>query len=306
MVGANTVRIDDPLLTVRPPRHRARPYLPRRRMRERADRENQSRFRPRTRLRPYHRAGAVRPERSLRRVARTADVLYVGEAGALRLDPIAALEALRAREIFSVLCEGGPKLAAALVAAEAVDRFYWAIAPRMLGQRTRRCGSLRQRLDADQPASAFRPDRAPRRRPHDWRVPSNVFSGLIGYRGEVVTFEPLASGGARLELRCEGVDREKPVPKDSIAVDGVCLTATAVNGDLIAFDVVPETLSRSTLGDRARGDRVNCGVLAEAGRPAGRTLRVRSRRCDRARSERARPKARESGCASSCRRRCAR
>jgi riboflavin synthase len=84
-----------------------------------------------------------------------------------------------------------------------------------------------------------------------------VFSGLIGYRGEVVTFEPLSTGGARLELRCEGVEREKPVPKDSIAVDGVCLTATAVAGDLIAFDLVPETLSRSTLGERARGDRVN-------------------------------------------------
>jgi riboflavin synthase len=84
-----------------------------------------------------------------------------------------------------------------------------------------------------------------------------VFSGLIGYRGEVVSFEPLATGGARLALRCEGVDREKPVPKDSIAVDGVCLTATAVDGDLIAFDLVPETLSRSTLGDRGRGDRVN-------------------------------------------------
>jgi len=84
-----------------------------------------------------------------------------------------------------------------------------------------------------------------------------VFSGLIGYRGEVVSFEPLATGGARLELRCEGVDAEKPAPKDSIAVDGVCLTATAVDEDIIAFDVVPETLSRSTLGERARGDRVN-------------------------------------------------
>jgi diaminohydroxyphosphoribosylaminopyrimidine deaminase/5-amino-6-(5-phosphoribosylamino)uracil reductase len=37
------------------------------------------------------------------------------------------------RGIFSVLCEGGPKLAAALIAAEAVDRFYWVIAPTILG-----------------------------------------------------------------------------------------------------------------------------------------------------------------------------
>jgi riboflavin synthase len=84
-----------------------------------------------------------------------------------------------------------------------------------------------------------------------------VFSGLIAYRGEVCVFEILANGGARLEIHCEGVQREKPVPRDSIAVDGICLTATAVEGDCIAFDLVPETLSRSTLGDRARGDRVN-------------------------------------------------
>jgi riboflavin synthase len=88
---------------------------------------------------------------------------------------------------------------------------------------------------------------------------------LIGYGGEVVRFEPLASGGARLELRCEGIDRENPVPKDSIAVDGVCLTATAVETDVITFDLVPETLSRSTLGDRARGDRVNVEYSLKVG-----------------------------------------
>jgi len=96
-----------------------------------------------------------------------------------------------------------------------------------------------------------------------------VFSGLIGYRGEVVAFEPLASGGARLEVRCEGIDREKPVPKDSIAVDGVCLTATTVEADVIAFDLVPETLACSTLGERARGDRVNLEYSLKLGERLG-------------------------------------
>jgi diaminohydroxyphosphoribosylaminopyrimidine deaminase / 5-amino-6-(5-phosphoribosylamino)uracil reductase len=62
-----------------------------------------------------------------------ADVIYVGPPGAEALDLAQALKELRARGIFSVLCEGGPKLAASLLAARAVDRFYWAIAPRLLG-----------------------------------------------------------------------------------------------------------------------------------------------------------------------------
>ncbi len=133
MVGANTVRIDDPLLTVRPPRHRGRPYrrvvacgsVPIAKTSHIFD--DQPGYDRTIVLAPSGRSDRFDALRD------KADVLYVGEAGAQRLDPIAALEALRAREIFSVLCEGGPTLAAALVAAEAVDRFYWAIAPALLG-----------------------------------------------------------------------------------------------------------------------------------------------------------------------------
>jgi len=79
-----------------------------------------------------------------------------------------------------------------------------------------------------------------------------MFSGLIRYRGDVIK-----GGGATLVVRCEGVQLERPQPGDSIAIDGVCLTATAIDGDAVAFDVVPETLACSTLGDRVAGDTVN-------------------------------------------------
>lgn len=84
-----------------------------------------------------------------------------------------------------------------------------------------------------------------------------MFSGLVAYNGEVVSLEKFPAGGARLRVRCEGVEREKPQAKDSIAVDGVCLTATSVNGEEIAFDVIPETLARTTLGECRPGERVN-------------------------------------------------
>jgi riboflavin synthase len=84
-----------------------------------------------------------------------------------------------------------------------------------------------------------------------------MFSGLIGYSGELVSVEREDGGGVRLRIRCEGVKRERPEAKDSIAVDGVCLTATKIDGKTIAFDVIPETLARTTLGLRNPGDVVN-------------------------------------------------
>lgn len=96
-----------------------------------------------------------------------------------------------------------------------------------------------------------------------------VFSGIIGYRGSVVSLEPLAGGGATLRLRCEGVEDERPQVKDSIAVNGVCLTATALDGDVVRFDVVPETLARSTLGDLRPGSRTNVEYAVRAGAPLG-------------------------------------
>jgi riboflavin synthase len=84
-----------------------------------------------------------------------------------------------------------------------------------------------------------------------------MFSGLIAYRGVVESVEPSRKGGVTLRVRCEGVKREKAGSKDSVAIDGVCLTVAAKDGNRLSFDVVPETLARSTLGERKRGDTVN-------------------------------------------------
>jgi riboflavin synthase len=44
---------------------------------------------------------------------------------------------------------------------------------------------------------------------------------------------------------------------DSVAVDGCCLTVVGASGALLAFDVVPESLRRTTLGRRSAGHAVN-------------------------------------------------
>jgi len=96
-----------------------------------------------------------------------------------------------------------------------------------------------------------------------------MFGGLIAYRGRVTRLASQPGGGLTLAVRCEGVERERPEPKDSVAIDGVCLTATAIAGDEISFDVVPETLARSTLGDRTIGDAVNVEYALRLGERIG-------------------------------------
>jgi riboflavin synthase len=92
-----------------------------------------------------------------------------------------------------------------------------------------------------------------------------VFGGIIAYRGRVTAVDTHSTGGSTLRVRCEGTGRERPEPKDSVAIDGVCLTVTAVERDELSFDVVPETLARSTLGDRAAGDAVNVEYALRVG-----------------------------------------
>lgn len=92
-----------------------------------------------------------------------------------------------------------------------------------------------------------------------------MFSGIVAHRGVVVSNDALDGGGAALCVRSDAAGDEGVTPKDSVAIDGVCLTATKVSGGLLSFDVVPETLARTTLGDRVPGDRVNLEFALRAG-----------------------------------------
>jgi riboflavin synthase len=56
---------------------------------------------------------------------------------------------------------------------------------------------------------------------------------------------------------------------DSIAVAGVCLTVVATDGGTLAFDAVPETLSRTSLGSLTAGDGVNLEPALRVGDALG-------------------------------------
>jgi riboflavin synthase len=80
-----------------------------------------------------------------------------------------------------------------------------------------------------------------------------MFTGLVEILGNVTSTKNTGNG-IRLSLKPTG-DFEVALG-DSIAINGVCLTVTAFNGE-ISFDVSPETLKSTNLGELKTGNRVN-------------------------------------------------
>jgi riboflavin synthase len=90
-----------------------------------------------------------------------------------------------------------------------------------------------------------------------------VFTGLIEAVGTVVS-AVRRQGSLRLAVESD-LSAAEVRPGDSVAVDGVCLTAAAVRGRRVEFDVVETTLAATTL-DRARaGRRVNLETAMRLG-----------------------------------------
>jgi riboflavin synthase len=81
-----------------------------------------------------------------------------------------------------------------------------------------------------------------------------MFTGIVEHRGSVVSVER-ADGAMRLVVD-PGPITGIPIG-GSIAVNGVCLTAVDAPEGQLAFDLVAETLDRSTLGRLQPGDPVN-------------------------------------------------
>jgi riboflavin synthase len=89
-----------------------------------------------------------------------------------------------------------------------------------------------------------------------------MFTGLVETTARVRRVEP-DGDGVRLEV-------ETPLAAelsqgDSIAVNGVCLTAIEPRPDAFSADVMAETLRRSSLGPLAEGDSVNLELPLRAG-----------------------------------------
>ena len=83
-----------------------------------------------------------------------------------------------------------------------------------------------------------------------------MFTGIVQDVGQIVTLER-RGGDVRLSIATGKLDLGDVKLGDSIATNGVCLTAVVLPGDGFVADVSTETLTRSTLKTLKVGDRVN-------------------------------------------------
>lgn len=95
-----------------------------------------------------------------------------------------------------------------------------------------------------------------------------MFTGIIEELGTIINMPPSGSSGA-ISISAAKV-LEGTAVGDSIAVNGICLTVTALTSTGFEADVMPETVKRTSLSVLKRGDKVNLErAMAAMGRFGG-------------------------------------
>ena len=82
-----------------------------------------------------------------------------------------------------------------------------------------------------------------------------MFTGIVAGTAEITRIIE------KKEIRSFSIDLgpylENLTVGASISIDGVCLTVVSINGDIVDFDVIDETLRRTTMSMKEEGDNVN-------------------------------------------------
>ncbi|GAA1865859.1 riboflavin synthase [Paeniglutamicibacter psychrophenolicus] len=92
-----------------------------------------------------------------------------------------------------------------------------------------------------------------------------MFTGIISGMGRIEAIESSPETDSVI-LRISAPNHtENLEPGGSIAVNGVCLTATSIAGDTLSLDVMGETLRHTTIGALAAGEGINLERCVQAG-----------------------------------------
>src|SRR6476660_9246873 len=92
-----------------------------------------------------------------------------------------------------------------------------------------------------------------------------MFTGIVQALGIVLTVAETPAGKRLTVSLAELADSgAKIVEGDSVCVSGVCLTVVKNINGALQFDVITETLNRSTLGKKGIQDRVNLELSLRA------------------------------------------
>jgi riboflavin synthase len=95
-----------------------------------------------------------------------------------------------------------------------------------------------------------------------------MFTGIIQSVGTLRRLEP-RGGDVRISIASGKLPMADVALGDSIAVNGVCLTAVGLSPDAFAADCSRETLSLTTLGDLVPGSPVNLEKALTLSTPLG-------------------------------------
>jgi riboflavin synthase len=92
-----------------------------------------------------------------------------------------------------------------------------------------------------------------------------MFSGLIAHLGRVTALAGNLDEGMRLTVEAPDAVAEGVAEKDSIAINGVCLTVVRCDARSFSFDVVPESIRRAGFDALRTGDPVNVELSLRLG-----------------------------------------
>ena len=82
-----------------------------------------------------------------------------------------------------------------------------------------------------------------------------MFTGIVAGTGTIS--EISGSDVIRIVIDFNSVSTDNLVKGASVSIDGTCLTVVEINSPKISFDVIPETLQKTTLGQKTIGSLVN-------------------------------------------------
>ncbi|MBO5427253.1 MAG: riboflavin synthase, partial [Prevotella sp.] len=93
---------------------------------------------------------------------------------------------------------------------------------------------------------------------------------FTGITEDIGTVRALRRGAKSFTLEIEATTAlEGTVVGDSIATNGVCLTVTGIDSGVFTADVMPETVSRTSLSQLKPGSRVNLERALTLQKPLG-------------------------------------
>lgn len=85
-----------------------------------------------------------------------------------------------------------------------------------------------------------------------------MFTGIIEGLGNIVSFDKKTNNrsAAKMKINIGKIAKGLKIG-DSVAINGVCLTAISISKGITEFEMVGETIKKTNLGSLERGDKVN-------------------------------------------------